>query len=119
MLRNLVLVAVLMAGFPAVSGACDGLFANAAERQQQRQESRQEKRANSRFGFGLFAAAPAYHSHAETVVTTKTTTSHVETSKFAGRARAMPAAVLAVPLTVGRSAAPCAACEAAKKSSKP
>lgn len=115
MLRKLVLVAVLMVGFPAVSGACDGLFANAAERQQHRQE----KRANSRFGFGLFAAAPAAcHSHAETVVTTKTT-SHVETSKFAGRARAMPAAVLAAPLTVGRSAAPCAACEAAKKSAKP
>lgn len=77
---------------PLFASACDGPFA-------ERRASRQERRANSVLGFGVFAArtpATASAATSSTLYVEKTLTKQSATS------------------AVGRLAAPCAACEAAK-----
>lgn len=52
--KLVLLVALLFGGFPAVSGACDGLFSRVAENRAERKERRSE----SVLGFGLVKARP-------------------------------------------------------------
>lgn len=56
--RLFLLAAILFGAFPAVSGACDGLFNRASDRLA-------ERRAQSPFGFGVVKMRPV----ARTVVT--------------------------------------------------
>ena len=52
MFRLFLLVAILFGAFPAVSGACDGLFSRVVENRAERKERRSE----SVFGFGVVKA---------------------------------------------------------------